>query len=110
MLVLCLLLLLCGCAVPPAEAPVPSGQDAAGNWIFDDVVTVGRVVPLTGPLASFGEGTPYVEQAAIDAINGQGGVVLDGKRCRLELVCADSQSDVVKAGEAARQLIADGVD
>lgn len=110
LLVLCLLLLLCGCAVPPAEAPVPSGRDAAGNWIFDDVVTVGRVVPLTGPLASFGEGTPYVEKAAIDAINGQGGVVLDGKRCRLELVCADSQSDVVKAGEAARQLIADGVD
>ena len=104
------MLLLCGCAVPSVEAPVPSGRDAAGNWIFDDVVTVGRVVPLTGPLASFGEGTPYVEQAAIDAINGQGGVVLDGKRCRLELVCADSQSDVVKAGEAARQLIADGVD
>lgn len=109
LLALCLLL-LCGCVAPAAEAPVPSGRDADGNWIFDDVVTIGRVVPFTGPLASFGEGTPYVEQTAIDAINEQGGVVLDGKRCRLELVCADSQSDVVKAGEAARELIAAGVD
>ena len=108
-LMLCLLF-LCGCVVPEPQTPTPSGQDAGGNWIFDDVVTVGRVVPMTGPLASFGEGTPYVEQTAIDAINAQGGVVLDGRRCRLELVCVDSQSDVTKAGEAARELIAAGVD
>lgn len=111
--ILCLalaLLLLAGCASPVGELPVPSGRDADGNWIFDDVVTVGRVVPLTGPLASFGEGTPYVEQSAIDAINEQGGVVLDGRRCRLELVCVDSGSDVEQAAEAARQLIDGGVD
>lgn len=109
LLILCLLL-LCGCVAPAAETPTPSGQDANGNWIFDDVVTVGRVVPMTGPLASFGEGTPYVEQTAIDAINARGGVVLDGKRCRLELVCMDSGSDVAQAAEAARELIASGVD
>lgn len=111
--ILCLvlaLLMLTGCAAPPVSGRIPSGQDAAGNWIFDDVVTVGRVVPLTGPLASFGEGTPYVEQSAIDAINAGGGVVLDGKRCRLELVCMDSGSDVERAADAARQLIDSGVD
>lgn len=105
-----LLLLLCACAVPGSETPVPSGQDAAGNWIFDDVVTVGRVAPFTGPLASFAGGTPYVEQAAIDAVNDRGGVVLDGKRCRLELLCADSGSSVERAAEAARELIDAGVD
>ncbi len=109
LIALCLLL-LCACTAPAAEIPTPSGRDSEGNWIFDDVVTVGRVVPLTGPLASFGEGTPYVEQTAIDAVNEQGGVVLDGKRCRLELVCVDSQSDVEQAAEAARELIAAGVD
>lgn len=111
--ILCLaliMLLMMGCTAPAAQLPTPSGQDENGCWIFDDVVTVGRVVPFTGPLASFGEGTPYVEQAAIDAVNAMGGVVLDGKRCRLELVCADSESDVVKAGEAARRLIDSGVD
>lgn len=107
-LALCVLL-LCGCGAS-VQQPVPSGRDADGAWIFDDVVTVGRVVPMTGPLASFGEGTPYVEQTAIDAINAQGGVVLDGKRCRLELVCADSGSAVEQAAEAARALITAGAD
>ena len=107
-LALCLFL-LAGCA-PAQPANTPSGQDENGNWIFDDVVTVGRVVPLTGPLASFGEGTPYVEQAAMDAVNAMGGVVLDGKRCRLELVCADSASSAAQAAEAARSLIARGID
>ena len=87
-----------------------SGQDEEGNWIFDDVVTIGRVVPITGPLSSFGAGTPYVEQAAIDAINEKGGVILDGKRCRLELKYRDSYSDVEKAAQSARDLIKDGID
>ena len=111
--ILCLvliLLLLVGCSFSAGKQVVPSGRDADGNWIFDSTVIVGRVVPLTGPLASFGEGTPYVEQSAIDAINEQGGVVLDGKRCRLELVCADSASSVENAAKAARQLIDSGVD
>lgn len=107
-LLLCLLL-LAGCA-PSRPGPTPSGQDGNGNWIFDDTVTVGRVVPLTGPLASFGEGTPYVEQTAIDAVNAGGGVVLDGKRCRLELVYEDSGSNAQQAGEAAQKLIRQGVD
>ncbi len=103
------LALLAGCAAP-APTRSPSGQDGSGNWIFDDTVTVGRVVPLTGPLASFGAGTPYVEQTAMDAINAQGGVVLDGKRCRLELVYADSRSNAQRAGEAAQELIQAGID
>lgn len=102
--------LLCACAGTPAAARTPSGQDAEGNWIFDNVVTVGRVAPMTGPLSSFGAGTPYVEQLAVDAVNAQGGVVLDGKRCRLELVYVDSRSDVQRAAAAARDLIRSGVD
>lgn len=107
-LLLCLVL-LAGCA-PHVPSALPSGKDADGNWIFDGVVTVGRVVPLTGPLASFGEGTPYVEQTAMDAVNAAGGVVLDGKRCRLELVYADSRSNAQRAGEAAQELIRQGID
>jgi len=103
------LALLAGCA-QNEPAPSPSGLDENGNWIFDDVVTVGRVVPITGPLASFGAGTPYVEQSAIDAINEQGGVILDGKRCRLELVYVDSRSNVQRAAAAARDLIRSGID
>lgn len=106
--VLCAALLAgCDAAVP---LPSPSDRDESGAWIFDDTVLVGRVVPLTGPLASFGAGTPYVEQSAIDAVNHIGGVILDGRRCRLELVYADSRSDAQLAGEAAQQLIQSGID
>ena len=108
-LAVCFTFLLAGCT---QSAPVssPSGQDAQGNWIFDDTVLVGRVAPSTGPLSSFGQGTPYVEQSAFDIINAQGGVVLDGKRCWLELVCTDSQSNIARAGEAAQELIQSGID
>lgn len=102
--------LLCACGAPRSDLPAPSGQDGTGNWIFDDVVTVGRVVPKTGPLAAFGRCTPYVEQLALDTINAAGGVILDGKRCRLELVYVDSRSDVQRAAAAARDLIRSGVD
>ena len=87
-----------------------SDKDENGNWIFDDVVTVGRVVPKTGPLSSFGDGTPYVEQEAIDAINELGGVILDGKRCELILKYKDSMSDPEIAAECARELIEEGID
>ncbi len=107
-LLLCFVLLT-GCS-PAATPPAPSGRDADGNWIFDKTVTVGRVVPLSGPLASFGAGTPYVELAAIRAINEQGGILLDGQRCRLKLEYADSQSSAKQAAEAAQALINQGID
>jgi branched-chain amino acid transport system substrate-binding protein len=99
-----------GCEWQKESSTMASGQDENGNWIFDDVVTVGRVVPKSGVLSSFGIGTPYVEQMAIDAINEQGGVVLDGKRCKLELKYMDSLSDVELAAESARELIEEGID
>jgi ABC-type branched-subunit amino acid transport system substrate-binding protein len=79
-----------GCEWQKESSSMASGQDENGNWIFDDVVTVGRVVPKSGVRSSFGIGTPYVETMAIDALNEQGGVVLDGKRCKLELKYMDS--------------------
>lgn len=111
LLALCMVLSMAACGGGDAPATAaPPGRDAAGEWIFDGTVLVGRVVPLTGGLSSFGEGTPYVEQTAIDAINGRGGVVLDGVRCRLELVYADSGSTVAGAGLAAVELIGMGID
>lgn len=112
-IVLCLILclsFLAGCNHNQAGLKTPSEKDENGNWIFDDEIIVGRVVPLTGPLSSFGMGTPYVEQNAIRLINEQGGVIVDGKRCVLKLVYMDSGSDVERAAESAKKLITDGID
>lgn len=84
--------------------------DEDGNWNFEDEVVIGRVVPFTGMLRTFGEGTPYVEESAIQVINERGGVVLDGKRCSLRLVCEDSGSSIKGAQTAAEKLIREGID
>lgn len=103
--------LFSGCGISSGTSKsIPSGQNEDGNWIFDDVVVIGRVVPQTGPLSSFGEGTPYVEQQAIDFINQNGGIILDRKRCRLELICKDSGSEVSQAADCAKELITEGID
>lgn len=85
-------------------------RDEEGNWIFDGEVVIGRVVPASGRLSSFGKGTPYVEESAIQTINAQGGVIIDGKRCSLRLVCKDSESSVKGAERAAEELIREGID
>lgn len=68
-------------------------------------IVVGRVVPLTGSLAAFANGTPEVEKYAIDAVNDAGGIEIDGRKLPLKLVIADSESDPTKASEAAAKLI-----
>ena len=95
----------------------PSGSTTAGSTAGADAkdhILIGRVVPITGPLASFGSGTPYVEQQAIDFINEElGGIYLAelGRKLPLRLVYADSESSITKASEAAVKLIQeDGID
>ncbi len=104
-------ILLCASACKAdAFKTMPMGRDENGQWAFQGTVLVGRVVPLSGDLASFGAGSPYVEQTAINGINENGGVVIDGRHCRLELVYADSGSDTLRASEAAMSLIEQGID
>lgn len=108
-------LLLAGCVRSEGTSELSEGlgqqsPDAAGQWEFEDEVVIGRVAPMTGVLSSFGEGTPYVEERAIQAINEQGGVIVNGKRCSLRLESRDSGSGMKGAAEAAMELIRDGID
>lgn len=107
---LAFLTVLTALACAPQPAPLPANTPAPPP----ERILVGRVAPITGPLASFGSGTPYVEQAAIDYINHVlGGVYIEeaGKKLPLEILYEDSESDVTKASEAAVKLIVeDGVD
>lgn len=109
---LAILLAICMMFAFTACSNDDSGSSTAGNSSTinenKDSIVVGRVVPLTGALASFGDGTPYVEQTAIDYINDTyGGVYVEelDKTLPLELVYLDSESDITKASEAANTLI-----
>jgi len=72
-----------------------------------DYILIGLPNPYTGPLADFGEASPWANERAIAAINGQGGVQVDeyGKKLPVRMKMVDTESDPTKAGEVAVKLI-----
>jgi branched-chain amino acid transport system substrate-binding protein len=77
-------------------APAP----AAGE------VKIGTALPLTGMFTGFGEGNAFGMQAAVDDINALGGIDVGGKKMKVKLVILDSESDPVKVGSLAEDLMA----
>ena len=57
-----------------------------------DHILVGRVQPLTGPSAAFGEVTPWVDNRALDEINGAGGIYIKelGRQVPIKIKIADA--------------------
>ena len=119
-----LLALLAGCGGAPAgqepgNGPTASGTPGGepdtpgGDGGEKEYILVGRVAPLTGAIANFGAGTPYIEEQAVEALNAEGGIYIEeyGKKLPIKFIVADSESDITKASEAATKLILeDGVD
>lgn len=72
-----------------------------------EAVLIGAPVPLTGMYAGFGEGALFGMKAAVDDINKLGGVYIKeyGKRIPVKLIAVNTESDPVKAGSLAEDLI-----
>jgi branched-chain amino acid transport system substrate-binding protein len=72
-----------------------------------DFILIGHPNPSTGPLAGFGEASPWADEKAIAAINKQGGIFVKeyGKKVPVKYKLADTESDPVKAAELASKLI-----
>jgi branched-chain amino acid transport system substrate-binding protein len=70
-------------------------------------IRVGCTAPLTGMYAGFGESAVFGMQAAVDDINEQGGVYVEeyGKKLPVKLVVINNESDPIKAGTLAEDLI-----
>jgi branched-chain amino acid transport system substrate-binding protein len=94
-------------ALLTAIALAGCGKTAEPVKAQKDYILIGRVNPVTGPLASFGTGTPQVEEKAIEAINKEGGIYIAeyGKKLPIKIIVADSESSPTKAAEAANKLI-----
>ena len=69
---------------------------SASKGSSGDTIKVGIVIPETGALAAFGAGTQEMTQYALDQINEEGGIEVDGTAKKLELVVADSESNATK--------------
>jgi branched-chain amino acid transport system substrate-binding protein len=70
-------------------------------------IKVGRVIPLTGPLASLGKMTPWVDNNKMTVVKEMGGLPVGGKKCAVEYKIYDSKSTVAGSAEAASKAILD---
>lgn len=68
-------------------------------------ITIGLVAPLTGPVAAYGDQVKNGAEAAVDAINRNGGIL--GETVVLKL--ADDAGDPKQGVSAANLLVGDGV-
>jgi branched-chain amino acid transport system substrate-binding protein len=57
------------------------------------VITIGASIPLTGALANFGVFEQWGYQHAVAQVNDAGGITVDGKKLKVNLVILDDQSD-----------------
>lgn len=74
-----------------------------------DVVKIGVGQPLSGGLAAQGQDLLNGVQLAVEEINAEGGVTINGKKLRLEIVSADDKSNPQAGKEAAQRLVDAGV-
>jgi branched-chain amino acid transport system substrate-binding protein len=79
----------------------------AGIWGVaqaQDVVKIGHVGPLSGPIAHLGKDNENGARLAIEELNAKG-VVIGGKKVRLELLTEDDASEPKQATAVAQKLI-----
>ena len=67
-----------------------------------ETVKLGALIPVTGGLQSYGEGSLQGLRLAVEQINNAGGV-LDGRQ--IELIVGDTQTSPQPAVEAAQRLV-----
>jgi len=99
-----------GTTTPSNEGSAPAATAPAGT---PSTIKIGIPNPDTGPLAGFGEGTPWAEMLVVDAINLEGGIYLSeyDTSVPIEAIFINTESDATKAAEVTAQLIdKDGVD
>ncbi|MDR3295817.1 MAG: ABC transporter substrate-binding protein [Clostridiales Family XIII bacterium] len=103
-LVLCVALFGCNGSGSGTDSGSDSGG-AAGE--APEFIKIGVPNPNTGPIASFGIGTPWAEQTAVDVVNADGGIYIAeyDKKIPVKLFVVDTESNPTKASEVTQQLI-----
>lgn len=70
-----------------------------------ETIAIGLIVPQSSDLVSLADGMRNGANLAVDQVNAEGGLEVDGKRYRLVLLVADDHNIPDQAVEAARRLI-----
>jgi branched-chain amino acid transport system substrate-binding protein len=70
----------------------------------DQVVKIGHVGPVSGAIAHLGKDNEWGARLAIEELNAKG-VIINGKKVKLELVAEDDASDPKQGTAAAQKLV-----
>jgi branched-chain amino acid transport system substrate-binding protein len=76
-----------------------------------DTIKIGASVPLSGPLAGFGSFVKWGYQHAVAQVNAAGGITVNGKKKKVQLIMLDDQTDPnTVANNTTRLITRDNVD
>ena len=64
----------------------------AGAFQDEGTVRIGSTEPLTGPGAVYGQPNIVGKFIAVDEINAAGGIMIDGKQVKIDLISEDDQA------------------
>jgi branched-chain amino acid transport system substrate-binding protein len=71
-----------------------------------DVVRIGAVLPVTGKESKIGSAYKQATELAVKELNDAGGLLVGGKKVKIELSLLDDTSDAAKSAQLVEQLIA----
>lgn len=94
-----------------SQAPAEEGSasDSSADSASGDTITLGVIGPMTGTLAVYGTHISNGVELAVEQINAEGGVVIDGKSYSLATETKDDQGDSTECLNAMNALISDGI-
>ena len=94
-----------------ALAACGSTSSGSSGGSGGDTVKLGASIPLSGALAGFGSFQKWGYQRAVDAVNAQGGITVDGKKKKVELTFLDDKTDPnTTSANVTRLITQDKVD
>ena len=95
----------------PSEAGSTAAQSASGGGSGEDVVKIGVSGPTTGTSAESGVAINTGIQMAIDDVNKEGGLKVDGKQKQVKAIFYDSQTNTATGLSNCQKLVSvDNVD
>ncbi|MDX1574927.1 MAG: amino acid ABC transporter substrate-binding protein [Kiloniellales bacterium] len=97
-------------AVAATAAGLCLAASAAQAKVEGDTIVLGAAVSVTGKYSTNGKHTMNGYNLAIEAINAAGGVEVDGKTYKLDIVYYDDESTPARGAQLAERLISqDGI-
>jgi branched-chain amino acid transport system substrate-binding protein len=75
-----------------------------GSVFAQDIVKIGHVAPLSGPIAHLGKDNEYGARLAIEELNAKG-ITIGGKKVKFELLAEDDAADPKQGTAAAQKLV-----